>query len=199
MSIFGRKKDDGSVEGGVAVAATRDPEVAMPSFRPAGPAPLPAAGAAPMGPPPKPPTAAPVGPAALPGATGARVPAAQKPVEDRRTLVVGRGISLQGTVTDAERLVVEGTVESQMIHAAELSVAQTGVFRGEVQVEDAEIAGLFDGTITAKGNLVIRATGKVNGVAKYKHLSVEGGGQIMGRMEMLTAPNGGGSDQDPVG
>ncbi len=185
MSIFGRKKEDGSPEMGVAVAATRDPEVAMPAFRPAGAAPLAAAGAAPMGPPPKPPGAAPVGPAALPGGAAGRTLAPKPLPEERRTLVVGRGISLQGTVSDAERLVVEGTVESQMIHAAELSVAQTGVFRGEVQVEDAEIAGLFDGTITAKGNLVIRATGKVNGVAKYRHLSVEGGGQIMGRMEML--------------
>ena len=31
---------------------------------------------------------------------------------ERRTLVVGRGISVQGIVTDAERLVVEGTVEA---------------------------------------------------------------------------------------
>jgi cytoskeletal protein CcmA (bactofilin family) len=100
--------------------------------------------------------------------------------------VVGRGISLQGTVTDAERLVVEGTVESQMIQAAELFVAQAGVFRGEVQVEDAEIAGLFDGTLTVRGNLVIRGTGKVNGVARYRKLSVEEGGQVSGRMEMLS-------------
>jgi cytoskeletal protein CcmA (bactofilin family) len=105
---------------------------------------------------------------------------------DRRTLVVGRGISLQGTVSDAERLVVEGTVESQMIQATELQVAQAGIFRGEVQVEDAEIAGLFDGTLTVRGNLVIRGTGKVNGVARYGKLSVEEGGQISGRMEMLT-------------
>jgi cytoskeletal protein CcmA (bactofilin family) len=105
---------------------------------------------------------------------------------ERRTLVVGRGISLQGTVADAERLVVEGTVESQMIQAAELFVAQTGVFKGEVQVEEAEIAGLFDGTITARGSLVIRATGKVNGIARCRRLSVEDGGQVSGRMEMLT-------------
>ncbi len=192
MSIFGRKKEDGSPDagsaGGVAVAATRDAEVAMPTFRPAGSAPLSAAGAAPMGPPPRPPGAAPVGAAALPGGAAGRTLAPKPLPEERRTLVVGRGISLQGTVSDAERLVVEGTVESQMIQAAELSVTQTGVFRGEVQVEDAEIAGLFDGTITAKRNLVIRATGKVNGVAKYKHLSVESGGQIMGRMEMLPEP-----------
>ncbi|WP_236033935.1 bactofilin family protein [Belnapia mucosa] len=105
---------------------------------------------------------------------------------ERRTLVVGRGISLQGTVTDAERLVVEGTVESEMIQAAELYVAPTGVFRGEVQVEDAEIAGLFDGTVTARGSLTIRGTGKVNGTARYRKLSVEEGGQISGRMEMVS-------------
>ena len=35
-------------------------------------------------------------------------PHARDPSE-RRTLVVGRGISVQGTVQDAERLVVEGT------------------------------------------------------------------------------------------
>jgi cytoskeletal protein CcmA (bactofilin family) len=113
-------------------------------------------------------------------------PAGRPEAGDRRTLVVGRGISLQGTVADAERLVVEGTVESQMIQAAELQVAPTGVFKGEVQVEDAEIAGLFDGTVTARGNLTIRATGRVIGIARCRKLSVEEGGQISGRMEMLT-------------
>jgi len=34
--------------------------------------------------------------------------------------------------------------------------------------------------------LVIRATGKVNGVARCKRLTVEDGGQLTGRMEMLT-------------
>ena len=106
-------------------------------------------------------------------------------VQDRRTLVVGRGISLQGTVSDAERLVVEGTVESQMIQATELSVSQTGVFKGEVQVEDAEIAGVFDGTLTARGMLVIRGTGRIVGVARCRRLMVEDGGQLSGRMEML--------------
>ncbi len=121
-------------------------------------------------------------PGGMPGAP----PGIPRPgVQDRRTLVVGRGISLQGTVSDAERLVVEGTVESQMIQATELSVSQTGVFKGEVQVEDAEIAGVFDGTLTARGALVIRGTGRIVGVARCRRLMVEDGGQISGRMEML--------------
>ncbi|MCX7685390.1 MAG: polymer-forming cytoskeletal protein [Acetobacteraceae bacterium] len=112
-------------------------------------------------------------------------PAASRP-EERRTLVVGKGISLQGTVADAERLVVEGTVESKMIQAVELQVAHSGVFKGEVQVQDAEIAGTFDGALTATGNLIIRATGKVMGTARYRRLQVEDGGVISGRMETLT-------------
>lgn len=112
-------------------------------------------------------------------------PRPREPAE-RRTLVVGRGISVQGTVADAERLVVEGTVEASMIHAAELSIAQGGVFKGEVEVEDAEIAGVIDGTLTVRGNLVVRATGKVLGTARCRRLQVEDGGQITGRIEMLT-------------
>ncbi|WP_424814617.1 polymer-forming cytoskeletal protein [Roseococcus sp. YIM B11640] len=180
MSIFGRKKDDGSEATGtsesVSVPASRDAELTMPTYR------APAANSAPMGVPPKP-GAAPARPG-VPAAAPAR-PVRPEPQGERRTLIVGRGISLQGTVSDAERLVVEGTVESQMIQAAELSVTQTGVFRGEVQVEDAEIGGLFDGTLTARGNLIIRSTGKVKGMARYKKLSVEEGGQIVGSMEML--------------
>lgn len=186
MSIFGRKKDDGSEPQGpqesVSVPASRDAELTMPTYR------APSANSAPMGMPPKPGA----GPN-RPGVPSAAAPGRPPRVEgqtDRRTLIVGRGISLQGTVTDAERLVVEGTVESQMIQAAELSVAQTGVFRGEVQVEDAEIGGLFDGTLTARGNLVIRSTGKVKGMARYKKLSVEEGGQIVGSMEMLQGEGG---------
>ncbi len=112
-----------------------------------------------------------------------------RPLKDpaeKRTLVVGRGISVQGTVQDAERLVVEGTVEASMIHAAELHVAPGGVFRGEVQVQDAEVAGTIDGTLTASGNLVIRATGRLLGMAKCRRLQVEDGGQVTGRLEMMT-------------
>ena len=111
-------------------------------------------------------------------------PRLREPAE-RRTLVVGRGISVQGTVADAERLVVEGTVEASMIHATELSIAQGGVFKGEVEVEDAEIAGVIDGTLTVRGNLIVRATGKVLGTARCRRLQVEDGGQITGRIEML--------------
>ena len=122
---------------------------------------------------------------AVPPRPGVQPVRIREPAE-RRTLVVGRGISLQGTVADAERLVVEGTVEASMIHATEVMIAQGGIFKGEVEVDDAEIAGVIDGTLTVRGNLIVRATGKVLGTARCRRLQVEDGGQITGRIEMLT-------------
>ncbi|MDE2200090.1 MAG: polymer-forming cytoskeletal protein [Rhodospirillales bacterium] len=135
------------------------------------------------------PTPAPQAPVGMPQPrpVAPQQPPVRQPSE-KRMLVVGRGISVQGVVQDAERLVVEGTVESTMIHAAELIVAQGGVFRGEVEVEDSEVAGTIDGTLTARGNLIVRATGKVLGTARCRRLQVEDGGQITGRIEMITEP-----------
>ncbi len=136
------------------------------------------------------PTQAAVSGAAMSGSMARSVgiparPEVREPAE-RRTLVVGRGISLQGTVQDAERLVVEGTIEASMIHATELAITPGGVFKGEVEVEDAEVAGTIDGTLTARGNLVVRHSGRVLGAARCRRLQVEDGGQITGRIEMLT-------------
>jgi cytoskeletal protein CcmA (bactofilin family) len=132
------------------------------------------------GPQPVPPAVGPR-PAAVPPRAPARDPS------ERRTLVVGRGISVQGTVQDAERLVVEGTVEASMIHATELAISPGGIFKGEIEVEDAEIAGTIDGKLTVRGSLVVRTTGRVLGSARCRRLQVEDGGQITGQMEMLTA------------
>ncbi|MCC6716880.1 MAG: polymer-forming cytoskeletal protein [Acetobacteraceae bacterium] len=119
-------------------------------------------------------------PAGQPRPAGARSPT------ERRTMVIGRGISVHGTIQDAERLEVEGIVEAKNIHATELAIAQGGMFRGEVEVEDAEIAGTIDGTLTARNALVVRATGRVLGTARCRRLQVEDGGQITGQIEMIT-------------
>ncbi len=188
-----------------AGASTRDSGLGVPPFRPAAAPPAslstrpPSTNppvtkepsmarspfAAPLPPPqPQAPPQTQMQPAPRPVPVAPRAPG-REPAE-RRTLVVGKGISLQGVVQDAERLVVEGTIEATMIHATELAIAQGGVFKGEIEVEDAEIAGTIDGTLTVRGNLTLRATGRVLGTARCRRLQVEDGGQITGRMEMIT-------------
>jgi cytoskeletal protein CcmA (bactofilin family) len=170
----------------------RDTGVGVPPFRPAPPAPpkdftmarppFSNTNANPPMPPSAPPR--PPGPPLTRPAFGRDTAA----VAERRTLVVGRGISVQGMVQDAERLVVEGTVEATLINAAELSVSHGGVFKGEIEVEEAEVAGTVDGTIVARSALIVRATGVVLGTARCRRLQVEDGGQITGRIEMISDP-----------
>lgn len=108
---------------------------------------------------------------------------------EERTLVVGRGITLQGSVQDVERLVVEGTVEGNMVHANQLTISPGGIFTGGIEVEDAEIAGAIDGRLTVWNSLIIRDTGRVLGIARCRRLQVQEGGQINGQMEMITELN----------
>ena len=196
MSLFRRKDEPAARAAGdeaapTTIPAVRDPDLAMPPFRPAGVSPVSTAPTPPAGPmapkPNSPPAAAGMArPAAPVGATAPRATSPRPETVERRTLVVGKGISLQGTVTEAEKLIIEGTMESQLLQAQELVITHAGVFKGEVQVEDAEIAGVFDGTLTVNGSLTIRSTGRVIGVARSRRLSVEDGGQLSGKMEMIT-------------
>ncbi|MFM7302222.1 MAG: polymer-forming cytoskeletal protein [Alphaproteobacteria bacterium] len=184
MSLF-RRKDEATTPPAPepsSVPTARDPDLAVPPFRPAAAVVPPAASAAATT---AKPTIAP-SPAARPTTPTAGRPIGRAEAGEKRVLQLGKGISIQGSVTEAERIVIEGTMESQLLQCQELAISHSGVFKGEVQVEDADIAGVFDGTLTATGSLIIRATGRVLGVARARRLSVEDGGQLTGRMEMLT-------------
>ena len=183
MSLF-RRKDEATTPPApepTSVPTARDPDLAVPPFRPAAVVP-PAASAAATS---AKPTITP-SPAARPSTPTAGRPTGRAEAGEKRVLQLGKGISIQGSVTEAERIVIEGTMESQLLQCQELAISHSGVFKGEVQVEDADIAGVFDGTLTATGSLIIRATGRVLGVARSRRLSVEDGGQLSGRLEMIT-------------
>ena len=189
MSLF-RRKDEAATPPApepTSVPTARDPDLAVPPFRPAAVVPPAASAAAASSKPSM--TPSPSARPAAPGAIGR--PTGRAEAGEKRVLQLGKGISIQGSVTEAERIVIEGTMESQLLQCQELAISHSGVFKGEVQVEDADIAGVFDGTLIASGSLTIRATGRVLGVARARRLSVEDGGQLTGRMEMITdAPAG---------
>lgn len=100
-----------------------------------------------------------------------------------KCLVVGRSISLQGQIKSCEKLIVEGTVESQIDGCRELEVARSGVFKGNAQVETADISGTVDGSVTAREILIVRASGRVRGRVSYGQLEIERGGIVVGEVQ----------------
>ncbi len=102
-----------------------------------------------------------------------------------RTLTIGRGINMSGEIDACDRLMVEGTVEAALKGAKILEIAESGVFYGTVEIEEATIAGRFEGDVTVNGRLTIKSTGMVTGSIAYRELEVEAGAMLDGRMTPL--------------
>jgi len=157
---------------------------------PRSPVPAPAGGAHPHAPAqplaavPRPATAA-----AVPGPAEA-TPRAEEAAGSR--LIVGPNIKLKGVeIDDCDTLVVEGRVEATMVSRA-IQIAEQGSFKGTADIEVAEIRGSYEGELTARGRLVIHATGRVTGKVRYGRLLVQEGGEISGDIGTLGAREPGG-------
>ncbi len=118
-------------------------------------------------------------------------PVNRRPAADRaKTLIVGRDISLNGAVADCDKLVVEGRLEGDLTDSRVVEIAESGVLQGTAVIEEADVAGLFEGSLTVRGKLMIRPTGRVFGAIRYGELAIEGGGQIGGEIDTLAAAPG---------
>ena len=102
---------------------------------------------------------------------------------DRRTLIIGEGISLSGEVTSCDRLIVEGTIEAKLEKCQHVIIAETGVFNGHASTENADVRGRFQGELVVRKRLLIRAGGHVSGTITYGEIEIESGGKISGAIE----------------
>src|SRR5690242_5831459 len=102
---------------------------------------------------------------------------------EARTLVVGAGMSVSGTITSCDRLVAEGTVDAKLDGCQQVVVAQTGVFRGTVSTDHADVHGRFEGELVVQKRLLVRAAGQVSGTVSYGEIEIECGGKISGQIK----------------
>jgi cytoskeletal protein CcmA (bactofilin family) len=102
---------------------------------------------------------------------------------EARTLIVGAGMSLSGTITSCDRLVAEGTVDAKLDGCQQVIVAQTGVFRGNVSTDNADVHGRFEGELVVQKRLLVRSAGQVSGTVSYGEIEIERGGKISGQIK----------------
>ena len=118
----------------------------------------------------------------------ARVPASGLPDghapgadSEGKTLTIPRSISYSGRIGSCERLMVEGTVETEIHGCRVLTVAASGVFRGTADVERADISGTVEGPLTVRELLTVRASARIlSGSISYGELETERGGTVTG-------------------
>ena len=104
-----------------------------------------------------------------------------------RKLYIGQGITLSGEIEACDHLVVEGTVEAALKGASVLEIAEAGAYFGTVDIDEATIAGRFEGDLTVRGRLTIKASGSITGAITYKELAIEAGATVDGKITPLDA------------
>ena len=137
----------------------------------------------------------PSGPVASPASSGARptqLPGLASPIGDEgsvhnfvepRTMIVGPGISLSGEINACDRLVIEGSVQASLQKCQHLNIAESGIFDGSAEIEEAEIRGRFEGDLLVRKRLRIFAGGRVSGTISYREIEIEAGGRISGSIQ----------------
>lgn len=107
--------------------------------------------------------------------------------EEPQELVVGSGIRVDGLVSGCVTLVVDGEVKATIEATEHLIIRAGGHVAGRGEVETAEIAGAFEGTLVVRGRLLIRRTGRVAGDVRFGELEIERGGQLKGSVDTHAA------------
>lgn len=117
-----------------------------------------------------------------------------KPTETPKTdsnsgshLTVGPDVKLKGAeILDCDTLIVEGRVEATM-DSRVIQIAANGSFSGKVGIDVAEIYGQFEGDLTARSQLIIHGSGRVNGKIRYGKILIEEGGELSGDIASISA------------
>lgn len=122
--------------------------------------------------------------------SGGAYPGASNGSGEGRRLVISEGITMSGEITACDYLVIEGTVEASLQGSRVLEVTDTGTFYGSVEIDEATIAGRFEGEIVCNGRLTIKSTGVVTGSISYRELQVEAGAEIDGKLGPLKSASG---------
>ncbi|NQV45693.1 MAG: polymer-forming cytoskeletal protein [Rhodospirillales bacterium] len=109
------------------------------------------------------------------------------PIEPQH-LLMGRDIHLKGgEISSCKRLTLDGQIEDAVLTGAQiLEVSTLGTFKGKAEVDEAVIAGRFEGELTARKRLIVRESGSISGKVCYGTVVIEPGGQISGEMQSFS-------------
>jgi cytoskeletal protein CcmA (bactofilin family) len=101
--------------------------------------------------------------------------------------IFGEGTHISGELT-GENIRLDGSFIGKADIVGKSTIGKSGSYEGSLKSGEAEISGLFDGTICVSGLLVVKSTAKIKGTISASQLSVEKGAVIEGKFEPVLCP-----------
>mgnify|MGYP006125636067 CR=1 FL=1 len=104
-----------------------------------------------------------------------------KEKKEKSSLVVGSGVTINGSIVAKEEVVIIGKVEAD-VEAKKIIVGSNGEINGKIKTSILEIEGKVNGEIDVENTIKIMASGKIEGKISYQKLEVQEGGTVKGEL-----------------
>ncbi len=104
---------------------------------------------------------------------------------DAISTLLGKGASIEGTITFEDAIRIDGKVEGEIVSSkGTVIVGEPAVINASVKVSSAIIRGKFKGTITAKDRIEIYAPADISGDIQAPVVSIDAGVVFNGKCTM---------------
>lgn len=88
---------------------------------------------------------------------------------------VNEGTTFKGDIVSQGFFRIDGTVEGTINTPSKVVLGRTGVIKGSLHCQDADIEGKFDGNLNVSGTLSLKSTANIEGEVEVGKLAVEPG------------------------
>jgi len=113
------------------------------------------------------------------------VPVTPDPANARNTAMIGPNITIKGTITGEEDLLIQGKVEGTIaLGQHEVSIGQSAEVTANIQAKAVKIDGEVAGDITGIEKVVISKSGNVRGNIVAPRVTLEDGAIFKGSIDM---------------
>ncbi len=109
--------------------------------------------------------------------------------ETRSGGILSSGVSITGSVTFRNELVIDGEVEGTIDSGGRLTIGKNGRIRGEIRTKSVIVDGNVEGDITAAERCELRAGCSVNGDIAAPRLVVDEQAAFVGSARIATTQN----------
>lgn len=105
--------------------------------------------------------------------------------------IIGKEITIKGSLSGNEDLVVEGRVEGSISLGNHLTIERTGSVEADIEVQELSVMGELTGDVTAHTSVSINTDAKVVGNVRAPRVIIEDGARFRGNIEMdVKLPDG---------
>ena len=100
---------------------------------------------------------------------------------------IGKSISIEGTITGSDDLVIEGRVKGSIkLSDNMLTIGTNGVVEADVEAKQIRVQGKLNGATKARDRIEIGKTGSVEGEVTTSRIAVEDGAVFRGSVNIAT-------------